>query len=68
MTFVEALAAGLPSVSMDMGGAAEILTESCGVLVPRGDVPALASALARLIDDPGLRARLGENGPARARR
>jgi glycosyltransferase involved in cell wall biosynthesis len=66
LTFVEALYGGLPSVSMDWGGAAEIITPQCGVLVPPGDVPALAAALRSLIEDPAARARLGEAGPARA--
>ena len=67
LTFIEALYGGLPSVSMRMGGAAEILTEACGVLVEPGDVAGLAGALRSLIADPALRARLGAAGPARAR-
>lgn len=67
IAFVEALDAALPVVTMRMGGAAEIVDESCGVLVDPGDVPALADALAALIDDPARRAGLGAAGPARAR-
>lgn len=67
LTFVEALYSGRPSVSMRMGGAAEIITDDCGILVPRGDIDALAAALASLVDDPALRARLGAAGPDRAR-
>ena len=66
ITFIEALYAGLPVVSTRMGGAAEIVTDACGVLVPPGDPGALASALAALIADPAARARLGAAGPARA--
>ncbi len=66
VAFVEALYAGLPVVSTDMGGAAEVVTGRCGVLVPPGDPAALADALARLIADPAGRARLGAGGPARA--
>ena len=50
-----------------MGGAAEIVTDECGILVPPGDVGALADALGRLVDDDGLRGRLGSAAPARAR-
>jgi glycosyltransferase involved in cell wall biosynthesis len=67
IAFVEALYAGLPVVSTRMGGAAEIVSEDCGRLVPPDDAPALAEALGALIDDPSARARLGAAGPARAR-
>ena len=67
IAFVEALAAGLPVVTVAMGGALEIVDESCGILVPPADHVALAAALGRLIDDPGLRARLSAAAPARAR-
>lgn len=67
IAFIEALYAGRPVVSTRLGGAAEIVDDSCGLLVPPGDAEALSEALARLIDDPDLRARLGAAGPARAR-
>jgi glycosyltransferase involved in cell wall biosynthesis len=63
---IEALYAGLPVVSTRMGGAAEIVTDECGVLTPPNDPGALAAALSTLIDDPATRARLGAAGPARA--
>jgi glycosyltransferase involved in cell wall biosynthesis len=67
IAFVEALYAGLPVVTTAIGGALEIVDESCGILVPPGDLDALAAALGRLIQDPDLRRRLGTQGPARAR-
>jgi glycosyltransferase involved in cell wall biosynthesis len=66
IAFIEALYAGLPVVSTRLGGAAEIVNETCGVLVPPDDPAALASALGALIADPEARARLGSAGPARA--
>jgi glycosyltransferase involved in cell wall biosynthesis len=66
ITFVEALYAGVPVVSTRLGGAIEIVNETCGVLVPPADPAALASALGALIADPAARARLGSAGPARA--
>ena len=33
-----------------------------GLLTPPGDDPALANAMARLLDDPALRAKLGQGG------
>jgi glycosyltransferase involved in cell wall biosynthesis len=68
MAFVEALGAGLPVVTFAMGGALEIVDDSCGVLVPPGDTAALADALARLMTDGGLRRKLGGAAPARARK
>lgn len=67
IAFIEALDAALPSVTMRMGGAAEIVDESCGILVDPGDISGLADALAALIADGDRRARLGAAGPARAR-
>jgi glycosyltransferase involved in cell wall biosynthesis len=67
ITFIEALAAGLPVVTAAMGGALEIVDDSCGILVPPQDVVLLAASLRRLIEDPRLRARLSSAGPARAK-
>jgi glycosyltransferase involved in cell wall biosynthesis len=66
VAYVEALYAGLPVVASRLGGAAEIVDEACGVLVPPGDADALAGALGRLLGDPAERARLGAAGPPRA--
>jgi glycosyltransferase involved in cell wall biosynthesis len=67
LAFVEALYAGLPVVTTALGGALEILTDACGVLVPPGDAPALTRALRRLLVDREARVRLGSAGPSRAR-
>jgi glycosyltransferase involved in cell wall biosynthesis len=67
VAFAEALYAGRPVVTVDAGGAREIVTPRCGVLVPPADRAALRAALQSLIDDPDRRRHLGEAGPARAR-
>jgi glycosyltransferase involved in cell wall biosynthesis len=67
ISFIEALGARLPVVTTALGGALEIVDESCGALVKPNDPAALADALARLIDDAEERRRLGAAGPARAR-
>jgi glycosyltransferase involved in cell wall biosynthesis len=67
IAFVEALYAGLPVVTTRMGGAEEIVTEECGILVPPADPGALAGALRALIGDPSRRASLSRGGPSRAR-
>jgi len=67
LAFVEALAAGLPVVSVRHGGVMEIVDDSCARLVPPGDVDALASTLAVLIADAELRRTLAAAAPPRAR-
>ncbi|HWK11103.1 MAG TPA: glycosyltransferase family 4 protein, partial [Vicinamibacterales bacterium] len=66
LTYVEALYAGLPVVATAVGGALEIVTRDCGLLVPPGEPGALTNALRQVISDPALRTRLGAAGPARA--
>jgi glycosyltransferase involved in cell wall biosynthesis len=67
IVFVEALWAGRPVVTTAMGGALEIVDESCGFLAEPDSPDSLAAAFGRLIDSPDLRSRLGQGGPARAR-
>lgn len=67
LTYVEALAAGLPSVGSDLGGVPEILTPGCGRLVPPGDAQSLAETLSALIANAPLRQRLGQQGRERAK-
>ncbi len=63
LALVEASAAALPVVATRVGGNAEIIAdETTGLLVQAGDAPAIAAALARLVDEPPLRARLGAAG------
>lgn len=66
IVFVEALAAGLPVVSTDLGGPSEVVDARCGCLVPPSDVGALAATLERLVTGPAARRTLGSAGPARA--
>jgi glycosyltransferase involved in cell wall biosynthesis len=58
IAFVEALWAGRPVVTTAMGGAKEIIDDSCGVLVEPGSPDLLAASLQRLIESPELRASL----------
>jgi len=67
IVFIEAFLAGVPVVTSNLGGAREIVTPDCGVLLPPGDVAALRVTLQLLIDEPARRSRLGAAGPLRAR-
>lgn len=60
----EAMACGVPVVATDGGALPEIVGDA-GVIVPRGDAPALARALDGLLRDAGERARLGAAGRER---
>ncbi len=51
---LEAAAASKPLIATRVGGIAEILGPQAGRLVPSDDVPALAAAIARVLDDPAL--------------
>jgi glycosyltransferase involved in cell wall biosynthesis len=67
VVFAEALLSGIPVVTVDLGGAPEIVAENCGRLVPAHDQDALAAALRTLIGDAALRQRLGACGPSHAK-
>jgi glycosyltransferase involved in cell wall biosynthesis len=58
-TVAEAMSRGRPVIGTRLGGHADMLDETTGILVPQGDVEALASAMATLIADPERRERLG---------
>jgi glycosyltransferase involved in cell wall biosynthesis len=66
---LEAAACGLPIVATDAVGCREVVRNGVnGLLVPVGDVQALADALRTLIFNASLRRRMGEESRARAER
>ena len=68
LSILEAMCFGCPSVSTRVGGIPEVVEDNqSGLLVPFGDVAALAGALEGLIDDKARRSALGRAAQARAR-
>jgi len=68
LSILEAMCFGCPSVSSRVGGIPEVVEDNrSGLLVPFGDVAALASALEALIHDEPRRGALGRAAQARAR-
>lgn len=61
ISLLEAMAAGLPSVTTRVGGIAEAIDDGKqGLLVPAGDPGALAGAVTELLEDDAMRVRMGE--------
>ena len=67
LTLIEAMAAGVPVVSTNVGGVAEVIEDGVtGLLAPSGNDEALAEHVLRLSVDEGLRRRMAECGRRRA--
>jgi glycosyltransferase involved in cell wall biosynthesis len=68
---LEAMAASLPVICLDLGGPSESVTDQTGIRVPahnpRQVVADLSSAILRLSTNPDLRNEMGANGQARVR-
>jgi glycosyltransferase involved in cell wall biosynthesis len=63
---IEAMALGVPVIGADVGGIGEMLVGGGGVLVPPGDVAALAQAMLSYMRDDASRKRDGVRGRERA--
>ncbi len=62
---LEAAAAGTPTVASDAPGLRDsVVHDETGFLVPHGDVAALATRIREVVEDPGLRERMGQAGRA----
>ena len=63
VAIIEALAAGVPAVSTDVGGVRDVIEEGVsGLLAPAGDASALADHVTSLLQAPGRRRDMGERG------
>ncbi len=62
-SYIEAMAASLPVIGTDVDGVPEVIAHGVnGLLVPPHDIKALRTAIARLVDNPGLRMQFGVAG------
>ena len=63
LSVLEAMACGRPVIVSEAGGVRELVTDDeQGLTHPPGDVDALASRMASLLDDPARRERFGASG------
>jgi glycosyltransferase involved in cell wall biosynthesis len=68
ITLLEAMGAGLPVVVTAVGGNPELVRDGAdGILAPRGDASAIATALSRILGDDSLARTFGASGAARVR-
>jgi len=66
LVFCEAMAMGKPVVAIHNGGTPEVVEhDRSGLLSPPWDIPALAANIMRLLEDRGLRERMGAYGRSR---
>jgi len=59
MTILEAMSAGLPIIASRVGGVGEMVDTSNGMLIENNRKESVSEAIARLVDDPSLRVRMG---------
>lgn len=62
MPYIEAMRYGVPVIGTRVGGVPEVVPDRCGVLIEAGDVPALATAIEGLLDQPERAAAMGQAG------
>lgn len=67
VSLVEAMASEVPVIATHLGGIPEVVGTDgcCGLLVAPGDSRELAEGLVRLLEEPGLRKRMGWEGRER---
>jgi glycosyltransferase involved in cell wall biosynthesis len=68
ISIIEAMACGLPIISTRVGSIPEMISEDVnGKLVEAGDTQGLGAAILALVQNPELRARMGQNSSRMAR-
>jgi glycosyltransferase involved in cell wall biosynthesis len=67
VSIVEAMSCGLAVVTTPVGGNVDLVVDgSTGFIVPERDIPAMAKAMRRLVEDAALRERMGCDARLRA--
>ena len=63
---IEAMAYGVPAIVTPVGGNTDLIVDGeCGLVVPVGDVDALAAAIERMYADQSMRKQMGQAGRER---
>ena len=63
LTLLEAMSCKIPVIATDIVGVAnEVIQNNCGIIVKPRDSQAFAEAIIRLLKNPKLAKRMGENG------
>ena len=65
VSLMEPMAAGIPVVATDVGGVRELLGGDAGILVPVGDIDAMAKAIGGVLGDPARARQLADAGRRR---
>jgi glycosyltransferase involved in cell wall biosynthesis len=64
LSIIEAQSMGIPTVAYDVGGIADVINESNGILLPQAEVELLTQSVERLLSDPALHASLAAGAQA----
>lgn len=67
LTILEAMSFGLAIVASNVGGVKEVIDDSCGILVEKGDKEGLKTALEKLLKNPEFISNLGKNAQNRVK-
>ena len=65
MSLLEAMSAGVPVVSTDVGGIGKVIDQQCGMLCPAGKPKSIAAAIHKIVSEPELAHQLAENAKHR---
>ena len=62
VSLMEAMSYKIPVIATDCGGTKELVDGQSGILVNQNDSEVIANAIVELINNPGYRIKIGENG------